>query len=102
MQALISLEKTHSFEIRNSHFDEPSPTSVLDALLEDRNEKSASSSESAITAKQGNTLPCLSCDNFLPIWHVNCSYLYRHKTAGYSGRVSVSTNKVYLIFVGRP
>ncbi|XBI76001.1 hypothetical protein VPH35_069293 [Triticum aestivum] len=58
-KALISLEKTHSFEIRNSHFDEPSPTSVLDALLEDRNEKSASSSESAITAKQEPLSRCL-------------------------------------------
>lgn len=73
MQALISIEKAHSFEIRNSHFDEPSPTSVLDALFEDRNEKSASSSESAITVKQGNTLLCPSCNYFLPIWHVNCS-----------------------------
>ncbi|XP_044982917.1 uncharacterized protein LOC123449683 isoform X1 [Hordeum vulgare subsp. vulgare] len=58
-KALISLEKAHSFEIQNSHFDEPSPTSVLDALFEDRNEKSASSSESAITAKQEPLSRCL-------------------------------------------
>ena len=58
-KALISFEKAHSFEIRNSHFDEPSPTSVLDALFEDRNEKSASSSESAITAKQEPLSRCL-------------------------------------------
>lgn len=58
-KALISLEKAHSFEIRNSHFDEPSPTSVLDALFEDTNEKSASSSESAITAKQEPLSRCL-------------------------------------------
>lgn len=58
-KALISIEKAHSFEIRNSHFDEPSPTSVLDALFEDRNEKSASSSESAITVKQEPLSRCL-------------------------------------------
>nr|CAB3497103.1 unnamed protein product [Digitaria exilis] len=48
----VSLEKALSFEIRNSHFDQPSPTSVLDAQFEDINEKSPISSESAITAKQ--------------------------------------------------
>jgi hypothetical protein len=58
LQALISFEKAQSLEIRNSHFDQPSPTSVLDALFEDTNEKSASSSESAITAKQGKSLLC--------------------------------------------
>ncbi|TVU48419.1 hypothetical protein EJB05_08055 [Eragrostis curvula] len=48
----FSLEKALSFEIRNSHFDQPSPTSVLDAQFEEINEKSPGSSESAITAKQ--------------------------------------------------
>lgn len=56
LQCPVSLEKALSFEIRNSHFDEPSPTSVLDVLFEDINEKSPISSESAITAKQGKTL----------------------------------------------
>ncbi|OEL27394.1 hypothetical protein BAE44_0011587 [Dichanthelium oligosanthes] len=51
-KSLDSLEKALSFEIRNSHFDQPSPTSVLDAQFEDINEKSPISSESAITAKQ--------------------------------------------------
>ncbi|XP_062195908.1 uncharacterized protein LOC133899031 isoform X2 [Phragmites australis] len=48
----IPLEKTLPFEIRNSHFDQPIPTSILDAQFEDVNEKSPSSSESAIIAKQ--------------------------------------------------
>ncbi|CAL4937604.1 unnamed protein product [Urochloa decumbens] len=48
----VSLEKALSFEIRNCHFDQPSPTSVLDAQFEDVNEKSPISSESAITVKQ--------------------------------------------------
>lgn len=47
-----SLEKTLSFEIRASHFDQPSPTSVFDVQFEDISEKSPISSESAITAKQ--------------------------------------------------
>uniref|UniRef100_A0ACD5WIV1 Uncharacterized protein n=1 Tax=Avena sativa TaxID=4498 RepID=A0ACD5WIV1_AVESA len=54
-----ALEKVQSFEIRNSHFDQPSPTSVLDALFDDTNEKSVSSSESAITAKQEPLSRCL-------------------------------------------
>lgn len=58
-KALISLEKAQSFEIRSSHFDQPSPTSVLDALFDDTNEKSASSSESAFTAKQEPLSRCL-------------------------------------------
>ncbi|KAM0845311.1 hypothetical protein ACQ4PT_056470 [Festuca glaucescens] len=53
-KAIISLEKALSFEIRNSHFDQPSPTSVLDASLE-----SPSSSESAVTAKQEPLSRCL-------------------------------------------
>ncbi|KAK8446808.1 hypothetical protein SEVIR_9G547500v4 [Setaria viridis] len=48
----VSLEKALPFEIRNSHFDQPSPTSVLDAQFDDVNEKSPISSESAITVKQ--------------------------------------------------
>lgn len=52
---LQSPEKALSFEIRTSHFDQPSPTSVLDVQFEDINEKSPISSESAITAKQGTT-----------------------------------------------
>ncbi|CAN6285715.1 unnamed protein product [Urochloa humidicola] len=48
----VSLEKALSFEIRNCHFDQPSPTSVLDAQFEDVNEKSPISSESTITVKQ--------------------------------------------------
>jgi len=48
----VSLEKALSFEIHNSHFDQPSPTSVLDAQFEDVNEKSPVSSESEITVKQ--------------------------------------------------
>ncbi|XP_021301705.1 uncharacterized protein LOC110429684 isoform X1 [Sorghum bicolor] len=47
-----SHEKALSFEIRTSHFDQPSPTSVLDLQFEDISEKSPISSESAITAKQ--------------------------------------------------
>ncbi|CAM0870703.1 unnamed protein product [Alopecurus aequalis] len=58
-KAVISLEKALAFEIRNSHSDQPSPTSVLDALFEDSNEKSVSSSESAITAKQEPLSRCL-------------------------------------------
>uniref|UniRef100_A0A0E0GGN4 DUF4378 domain-containing protein n=1 Tax=Oryza nivara TaxID=4536 RepID=A0A0E0GGN4_ORYNI len=49
---IITLEKALSFEIRNSHFDQPSPTSVLDASFEDASEKSPNSSEHAIIAKQ--------------------------------------------------
>uniref|UniRef100_A0A0D9VPG4 DUF4378 domain-containing protein n=1 Tax=Leersia perrieri TaxID=77586 RepID=A0A0D9VPG4_9ORYZ len=48
----ITLEKALSFEIRNSHFEQPSPTSVLDASFEDASERSPNSSENAITAKQ--------------------------------------------------
>ncbi|CAN6296563.1 unnamed protein product [Urochloa humidicola] len=48
----VSLEKALSFEIRNCHFDQPSPTSILDAQFEDVNEKSPISSESTITVKQ--------------------------------------------------
>ncbi|GJN09112.1 hypothetical protein PR202_ga27088 [Eleusine coracana subsp. coracana] len=48
----VSLEKALSFEIRNSHFDQPSPTSVLDAQFEEINEKSPGSSESVVTCKQ--------------------------------------------------
>ncbi|KAL6902342.1 hypothetical protein ACP4OV_005218 [Aristida adscensionis] len=55
----VSLEKPLSFEIRNTHFDQPSPTSVLDAQFEDMNEKSSISSESAITAKQEPLSRCL-------------------------------------------
>ncbi|KAL6660318.1 hypothetical protein ACP70R_002440 [Stipagrostis hirtigluma subsp. patula] len=55
----VSLAKALSFEIRNSHFDQPSPTSVLDAQFEDINEKSSISSESAITAKQEPLSRCL-------------------------------------------
>jgi hypothetical protein len=53
LQSPVSLEKALSFEIRNSHFDQPSPTSVLDAQFDDVNEKSPISSESAIIVKQG-------------------------------------------------
>jgi len=53
LQSPASLEKALSFEIRSSHFDQPSPTSVLDLQFEDISEKSPISSESAITAKQG-------------------------------------------------
>lgn len=53
MQPPASLEKALSFEIRASHFDQPSPTSVFDVQFEDISEKSPVSSESAITAKQG-------------------------------------------------
>ncbi|XP_015689761.2 uncharacterized protein LOC102706550 [Oryza brachyantha] len=49
---VITLEKALSFEIRNSHYDQPSPTSVLDASFEDASEKTPNSSENAITAKQ--------------------------------------------------
>ncbi|KAF0913714.1 hypothetical protein E2562_024596 [Oryza meyeriana var. granulata] len=49
---IITLEKALSFEIRNSHFDQPSPTSVLDTSFEDASEKSPNSSENAIIAKQ--------------------------------------------------
>ena len=55
LQSPVSLEKALSFEIHNSHFDQPSPTSVLDAQFEDVNEKSPVSSESEITVKQGKT-----------------------------------------------
>ncbi|KAK3148395.1 hypothetical protein QOZ80_3BG0294510 [Eleusine coracana subsp. coracana] len=48
----VSLEKALSFEIRNSHFDQPSPTSVLDAQFDEINEKSPGSSESVVTCKQ--------------------------------------------------
>ncbi|KAJ1298833.1 hypothetical protein BS78_01G484000 [Paspalum vaginatum] len=48
----VSLEKALSFEIRNSHFEQPSPTSVLDLQFDDINEKSPVSLECAITAKQ--------------------------------------------------
>ncbi|KAG8095700.1 hypothetical protein GUJ93_ZPchr0013g34792 [Zizania palustris] len=44
----ISLEKAILSEIRNFHFDQPSPTSVLDASFEE----SPNSSESAIVTKQ--------------------------------------------------
>lgn len=58
-KAPISLWKALSFEIRNSHLNQPSPTSVLDASFEDTNEKSPGSSESAITAKQEPLSRCL-------------------------------------------
>ncbi|KAL5209084.1 hypothetical protein ABZP36_004707 [Zizania latifolia] len=47
-KSLISLEKAILSEIRNFHFDQPSPTSVLDASFEE----SSNSSESAIIIKQ--------------------------------------------------
>jgi hypothetical protein len=71
LQSPVSLEKALSFEIRNFHFDQPSPTSVLDAQFEENNEKSPCSSESAVTAKQGKEL-----GHVLPIWlkRVICSH----------------------------
>jgi hypothetical protein len=68
LQSPVSLEKALSFEIRNFHFDQPSPTSVLDAHFEENTEKSPSPSENAVAAKQGKALGQVPSGKYLPIW----------------------------------
>ncbi|XP_062191191.1 uncharacterized protein LOC133894984 isoform X2 [Phragmites australis] len=110
----ISLEKTLSFEVRNSHFDQPSPTSVLDAQFEDVNEKSPNSSESAITAKQealSRSLPIRSMartlswdDSFheAPLCstkgdsHVQEQYEFIEKVLSYAGFCNEKTHDIFV------
>jgi hypothetical protein len=68
LQSPVSLEKALSFEIRNFHFDQPSPTSDFDAQFEENTEKSPSPSEGVVTTKQGKALGLVPSGKYLLNW----------------------------------